>query len=309
MRYSIEAIMFGFREILNWNTMKYALIIGFIVISLWIGIGYLLWDLLVSIGSSILDMVPFSMVRSNGAWMLSTFVWLQVVIITFAIIYVFLGNLILSKISKEKYTSLSFFIGMGSAIFWAIIWFLNSSYIHNEFVKLLTWLPFETVEKGIGYLFAIYIIYNAIVITILFIVSIFSEPLLKHIESQYFKETKIKKENIFKTFKYKIKDAFIFIIVSILAFPLLFIPFLNFIVQIVLWMWLVKDTLQYDSALLAFGDIEKSKLKKSNVTVWFISFITVLFNFVPIFNIFSPLFGEISMFYYWNKIKEQEKNQ
>jgi len=308
MRYSIESIMFGFREILNWNTMRYALAIGFVVISLWAGIGYLLWDILVSIGSSILDMIPFSMVRSNGAWMLSGFVWLQVVIITFAIIYVFFGNLILSKISKEKYASLSLIIGLGSALFWAIVWALNSDYIHDEFVKLLTWLPFETVEKGIGYLFAIYVIYNAIVITMLFIVSIFSEPLIKHIEAKYFEKRKLKKENIFKTFKYTIKDALIFIIISILAFPLLFIPLLNFIIQLSLWMWLVKDTLQYDSALLVFDDVDKSKLKKRSIAIWFISFITVLFNFVPIFNIFSPFFGEISMFYYWNKVK-QEENQ
>jgi len=306
MKYTIESIVFGFREILKWNTMKYALVIGFIVISMWIGIGYLLWDALVAIGSSILDMIPFSMVRSNGAWMLSAFVWLQVVIITFAIVYVFFGNLLLSRVSKEKYTSLSLIIGLSSAIFWAIVWFLNSSYIHDKFVELLTWLPFETVEKGIGYLFAIYIIYNAIVITILFIVSIFSEPLLKHIEAEHFEETKIKKENLFKTFKYTIKDSIIFIIISLLAFPLLFIPFLNFIIQVALWMWLVKDTLQYDTALLVFGEVDKAKLKKSSVAIWFISFISVLFNFIPIFNIFSPFFGEISMFYYWKRIKEQQ---
>jgi len=305
MKNSIEAIIFGFKEILNWNTMKYTLISGFVVTTTWVIIGYLLWDNIVSIGSSILGLVPFNMIRSDGAWMLSTFVWLQVVLITFAVIYVFFGNVILNKISKEKYASLSLVIGIGSAIFWATVWFIQGSYIHTQFIHLLTWLPFETVEKGIGYLFAVYVIYNSIVISMLFMINLFSEPLLKHIEAEVFKENEVKKDNLFNSIAFTIKDIVKFIIFSILSFPLLFIPFVNFIVQIALWMWVTKDTLQYNSASLAFGKVEPEELKKHRISIWFISFITVLFNFIPIFNIFAPFFGEISMFHYWKKIQKE----
>jgi len=305
MKNSLESIIFGFKEILKWNTMKYALVSGFIVTAIWVLIGMFFWDGMVSISSSILGMVPFSMLRSDGAWMLSTFVWLQVVLLTFAIIYAFFGNSILNKVSKERYISLSLVIAIGSAIFWAVVWFLEGSYIYEQFVKLLTWLPFETVEKGIGYLFAIYIIYNGIVITMLFMTSIFSKPLIKHIEAETFAQDEVARDHTFKSFGYTIKDTVIFTIISLIAFPLLFIPFLNFAIQIGLWMWLTKDTLQYDSASLAFENVEPKELKVHRIAIWFISFMTVLFNFIPIFNIFAPFFGEISMFHYWKKIQKE----
>jgi hypothetical protein len=304
MRNSIEAIIFGFKEILKWNTMKYALISGFIVTSIWVIIGYILWDGMVSLGDDVLGLLPFDMVRSDGAWMLSTFVWLQAVLITFAIVYAFFGNVILNKISKERYASLSLVVGIGSAIFWTVVWFVEGSYIHTQFIHLLTWLPFETVEKGIGFLFAIYIIYNAIVISMLFIINIFSEPLIKHIQVETFKDNEVKKDNLFKSIGFTIKDISKFIILSLISFPLLFIPFVNFLVQIALWMWVTKDILQYNSASLAFGKVEPKELKKHHISIWFITFVSVLFNFIPIFNIFAPFFGEISMFHYWKKIEK-----
>ena len=113
MKNTMHAIIFGFKEILNWNTMKYALISGIFVSALWVGIGTMFWDHLIALSSRILELVPFSMVRSNGAWMLSTFLWLQAVLLTFTLIFAFLGNLILRSVSKEKYTSFSILVAVG----------------------------------------------------------------------------------------------------------------------------------------------------------------------------------------------------
>jgi hypothetical protein len=304
MKNSIESMIFGFKEILKWNTMKYILVSGFIITLIWGIIGYMLWDSMVLLGSDILELIPFDMVRADGALMLSTFVWLQLVIITFALIYAFFGNIILTRVSKEKYVSLSLVIGIGSALFWAIFWFVEGELIHGKFTELLTWLPFETIEKSISYLFALYLIYNAIVVSMLFVINLFSEPLLKHIEAEFFKEDEVKTDNMFNAIGFTIKDIIKFAILSLLSFPLLFIPFVNFIVQISLWIWLTKDTIGYNSASLAFGKVEPEKLKKHSIALWFISFITVIFNFIPIFNIFSPFFGLISMFHYWKSVEK-----
>ena len=37
---------------------------------------------MIALSSTIIDLLPFTMVRSNGAWMLSTFLWFQLLIIT-----------------------------------------------------------------------------------------------------------------------------------------------------------------------------------------------------------------------------------
>jgi hypothetical protein len=299
----MKAIIFGFKEILTWNTMKYALISGLLVTALWVGIGFLVWDDLIALSSRILELVPFSMIRSNGAWMLSTFLWFQLVLLTFALIFAFFGNLVLRSVSKEKYTSFSVWVFIGSAVFWSIIWFFKGDYIYHQFLQLLTWLPFETVEKGIAFLIGFYLIYNAIIVTMVFVASIFSEPLIDSVEKRHFQEDEVVRDHIFSSIGYTIKDSFIFIVVSLIAFPLLFIPVLNILVQIGLWIWLVKDTMSYDAAALVYEKVDKEEVRRHQFAIWMISFATVLFNFIPVFNVFGPFFGVISMFHYLKSIK------
>lgn len=305
MKHTIHSILFGFKELLNWNTMKYALISGFIVSAFWIGIGAVLWDTLIALSSHILELVPFSMVRSNGAWMLSSFLWLQLVLLTFALVFAFFGNIILRSVSKEKYTSFSLLVIAGSAILWGIVWMFKGEAIYAQLLKLLTWLPFETVEKGIAFLIGFYFIYNAIVVTMVFITSLFSEPLVASIEKRHFKEDEVRRDHIFSSLGYTVKDSIIFIVVSLLAFPLLFIPILNILLQIALWMWLIKDTMSYDAASLVYEKVEKEEIRQHKFAVWNISFVTALFNFVPLLNLFAPYFGEIAMFHYFKGIEKK----
>ncbi|NPA50083.1 MAG: EI24 domain-containing protein [Epsilonproteobacteria bacterium] len=302
MKRVINSIIVAFSEILSWHTIKFALSIGFISILIWIGVGYYIWDYIALLSSKIIQYIPFSMIKSNGAWMLSTFLWFQLVLITFALLYVFLGNIILNRVSKEKYSSLTLITAFASAAFWGIMWYFIGDKIYNEFLNLLNMLPFKTIEKAIAFLVGLYIIYNAIIVTILFIVSIFSPLIIKKVQRDYFNEESDIK-TIFSSIRYTIKDTIIFIILSILAFPLLFIPILNIFVQLILWIWLFKDTLSYDALLLVYKEPKKEILKENRFAIYFITMIAVMFNFIPIFNIFGPIFGEIAMFHYFKSLK------
>ena len=299
----MEAIFFGFKEILQWHTMKYALISGIVLSGVWIVIGFLSWDYLVSISSHILGWIPFSMVRSNGAWMLSAFIWLQLILLTFALVFAFFGNFILRNVSKEKYTSFSLWVAFGSALFWTVVWFFKGDYIYHQFLKLLTWLPFETIEKGIAFLIGFYIIYNAIIVSMVFVTSLFSEPLIASIEKRHFSAEPVVRDHLFTSIGYTIKDSLLFVLLSIVAFPLLFIPVINIFTQSALWMWLTKDTVSYDALSLTMANVDKEQIKTHKKAVWFISFIATLFNFVPILNLFGPFFGEIAMFHYFKGLK------
>jgi len=303
MKNIMEAIFFGFKEILQWHTMKYALISGIVLSGVWIVIGFLSWDYLVSISSHILGWIPFSMVRSNGAWMLSAFIWLQLILLTFAMVFAFFGNFILRNVSKEKYTSFSLWVAFGSALFWTVVWFFKGDYIYHQFLKLLTWLPFETIEKGIAFLIGFYIIYNAIIVSMVFVTSLFSEPLIASIEKRHFSAEPVVRDHLFTSIGYTIKDSLLFVVLSIIAFPLLFIPVINIFTQSALWMWLTKDTVSYDALSLTMANVDKEQIKTHKKAVWFISFIATLFNFVPILNLFGPFFGEIVMFHYFKGLK------
>jgi len=301
----IESIVFGFSEILHYKTMKLALAIGSAVVIVWGLLGYLMWDSLIGFASYFIDLVPFSLLRSNGAWMLSSFLWFSLVIVTFAVVLAFFGSYILERVSKEKYSSFSVLIVFGSAVLWALVWFFDGGYIHSQFLKLLNWLPFETVEASLAYLLGLYFVYSAIVVSMLFVTSFFSETLLKDINEKHFPYETLLDENEIEESENKAKDIIIYTIVSIIAFPLLFVPILNFLIQIILWIWLIKDTFVNDSAALIIKNEEKVKLAQYKYSFIIISMITTLFNFIPIFNIFGPFFGEITMFHYMKTIKKQ----
>jgi len=305
MKNIMNSIVFAFREILEWHTMKYVLVSGILISALWIGIGLFFWDFIINISSHILSWVPFSMVRSNGAWMLSAFIWLILILITFAIIFSFFGNFILRYVSKDKFSSFSIWVALGSTIFWSIVWFLKGDYIYAQFLKLLTWLPFETIEKGVAFLISFYIIYNAIIVSMLFISSLFSEPLMILVEKKHFADDSVVRNNILSSFGYTIKDTIVFIILSIIAFPLLFIPILNIFIQVALWIWLTKDTVSYNALSLTMENVNKSEIKRHKQAVWFISFVAILFNFVPVLNLFGAYFGEIAMFHYFKTLEQK----
>ena len=294
----IDALVFAFREILNFKTMRLALIVGIIVNFVWVLIAYVFWDTIIAFSGSFLDVIPFSMIRANGAWMLSAFLWFQLVLITFALVFAFFGNLILNTISKEKYGSLSIIVTLGSALFWGIVWFFEGDYIYAQFLKLVTWLPFETIEKGLAYLIGFYFVYSAIIVTLIFVTSALSKPFLASIKDRNFPYDDIVEEDGIKTLSYTLRDTFIFVGASILLFPLFFIPVINFFIQILLWIWLIKDTFVYDSASLIMQDVDKERLKEYRAGIWGISAVVTLFNFIPIFNIFGPFFGQIAMYYY-----------
>jgi hypothetical protein len=304
-----KAVIFGFKEILTWHTMKYIILSGVVVTLIWMGIGFMVWDGLIEISAKIIELVPFSMVRSNGAWMLSTFLWFQLTLITFALIFAFFGNLILRNVSKEKYSVFSILTLFGSALFWGGVWFFKGEYIYGEFLKLMTWLPFETVEKGIAFLIGSYILYNAVVVSMLFLASIFSEPIIEDIEIREFASDDVVRDNLFSTVKYTLKDSLIFIILSLIAMPLLFIPVLNILVQVALWIWLTKDTISYDALSLTHEKVDAALQKQYTGAIWFISFITVLFNFIPVLNIFGPFFGTIAMYHYFKQMKQVSGQQ
>jgi hypothetical protein len=297
--------MFGFREILTWHTMKYALVFGLFVMGFWIGVGIYFWDALNSLSITLIGFLPLDMMISDGTWMMSTFIWLVMVLLTFALIYIFFGNFILTKISRERYGLFSLILMVVSVLFWIAVWWFNSDLIHSKIEVFLKTLPYTTIEHSLAYLFTIYIVYNAIVITMLFMVNLFNRPLIKHLSTKHY-DGELGHHHGLQSIRYTIKDTIIFIAISLLAFPILFIPVLNFITQIALWMWLTKDTLQYNTASLVFDNLTKEKLTSHRIDIWSISFVTVLFNFIPVFNIFAPFFGEITMFHYWKSLENSK---
>jgi len=142
----IDAIIFGFKNLLHLQTLKYILSVGIVINFSWIVLGYFFWSSIINFTQDIIAFVPFSMIRSNGAWMLSTFLWLQIVLITFALTFAFLGNFIMAKVPKNQYGKFSISIAFISALVWGVVWFFYGGVIYKKLTMLLTYLPFQTVQ-------------------------------------------------------------------------------------------------------------------------------------------------------------------
>ncbi len=297
-----NSIIFAFKETFKWSNIKFALINGLFITVFWIFIANFVWDYLILFSSKVIEFFPFSMVRADAAWIINSVLFFQITLITFAILMAFFGEFYLKK-NKEKYTIYTIITFLMSSIFWGLVWFFKGSILYNEILKVLMWFPFQTLEKGIAFFMALYIVYNAIIVSSLFITSIFSQKIILH----SFSKEDITNKHYFSSIVYTIRDSIIFFLVSLLLFIVLFIPVINIIVQIILWLWLFKDTIVTDALYLNFGE-NKIELKKSNQkAIYLISFISSLFNFIPIINLFGPIFGEIAMFNYFKEIKNNKE--
>ncbi len=300
----MDAVFFGFKGIFQTKTIKFAMLSALMISAVWLVVGMIFWNGITAFTSSILEFIPFSMLRSNGAFMLSAFLWLQAVLITFALFFAFVGNSIIEKVDNEKYAALTVKIGLISALFWGVVWFFIHSYVYAQFLKLLTWLPFETVEKGLAYLIAFYLIYTGIIVTMIFITSLFSSSYLSEIRVQFCPYDRMYDEYEYKTVIKTLKDAGVFLALSIISFPLLFIPVLNFFILVGLWTWMMKDTISFDAAAFVFGEVEKEKLDEYKGAIWGLNIIGSFFNFIPVFNVFGPYFTELALFYYFKEKRD-----
>ena len=303
----MDAVLFGFKGIFKAKTIKLAMLSALVISAIWLVLGFIFWDSITAFTSYILSLIPFAMLRSNGAFMLSAFLWLQAVLITFALFFAFFGNTLVEKVDKEQYAALTVKIGLLSALFWAVVWFFIHSYIYAQFLKLLTWLPFETVEKGLAYLIGFYIIYTGIIVTMIFATSMFSSSYLSEIREEFFPYDRMYDEYEYNTVVKTFKDTGVFLALSIISFPLLFIPVLNFFILVGLWTWMMKDTISYDTAAFVFGEVEKEKLKEYSGAIWGLNLIGSFFNFIPVFNVFGPYFTELALFYYFKEKRDLQE--
>jgi len=187
-------------------------------------------------------------------------------------------------------------IGFGSILLWAIIlWSLWDSY--SNFIALyIQKIPlvgsWEWVQSGGSFFIALVVAYMLIIITISAFTSLFSEPLLKKLAKKHYPAVEATgSPNVSKSVLLTLKASMIFLLVFLVSFPLLFIPVLGQIWMLWLWGILIKEPTAYDVSSLF--TVQSSnfdrKSKSAGVTAMFAS----LFNYIPILNIFAPVFAQI----------------
>ena len=177
-------------------------------------------------------------------------------------------------------------------IFWDKFSYLVSSLIaHIPFLG-----QYHFIQSSSSFLAALIVGYGLIIALISILTSLYSPKLLIKLAKKSYPNIKPKDSSkISKSIYYNIKATFIFLILLILLLPLIFIPIIGQIVMLILWAILLKEPTLYDVSSLFVDDEKKFKNYKS---LWIIAIIASLFNFIPILNLFAPIFAQI-MFMHW----------
>ncbi len=187
-------------------------------------------------------------------------------------------------------------VGFGSMLLWIILlwasWDLYSSFISLYIQKIPLVGSWEWVQSGGSVFISLIVGYMLIIVTVSAFTSVFSEALLKKLAKEHYPSAEvIGTPSITKSLILTLKSSLIFLIVFLISFPLLFIPLLGQVWMLWLWAILIKEPTTYDVGSLFISDKAtlKAESKSSGVTAMFAS----LFNYIPLLNIFAPIFAQI----------------
>jgi len=305
MRDLLEGFIEGGKEVFRWRTSVVIVVFATVSILLWTAVGQLYWPQFLAFSDRLVEWLPFAMLRSNGAWMLSTFLWVQSIMLTVALLSMLLTVTLYRDLPKRAFTEAAGWLLLGATLFWSAVWFFKGGMIYNNILKLLSMLPFDTVENGVSILMIFYILYNAMIVTMLFFTILYSPILLKRVREEFYPYESVHGEAEVRAIGYSVRDLLLVAAGSIVLLPLLFVPVINFFLQLFLWIWLVKDTFTYNVGALFFTSDELRYLKKGNTKLWTIAAVTALFNFFPLLNFAGPFIGEIMMFRYLVGLKSK----
>ncbi len=198
-------------------------------------------------------------------------------------------------------------VGFGSILLWIILlwasWDLYAGMIASYIQKIPFVGSWEWFQSSGAFLTALIVGYMFIIITVSIFTSLYSEPLLiKLAQKHYPNVSVVGSPNITKSMILSIKAGLIFLLLFLFTFPLIFIPILGQIWMLWLWSVLIKEPTAYDVGSLFIADkkIVKGRTKKSNI----IAMIASLFNYVPVLNIFAPVFAQVLFLHH---VLEKEK--
>ncbi len=296
-------------DMLSLDTIKLALATGIPIMLLWIGIGWILWEPVTSYTIQIIEWIPFSVVRANGAFIITFFIWLILVLVSYALFIGLFSGFLLGGKKERKFEAINFSLIFFFAIFWAAAIMINWPWINHEIQRFLNILPFETVAQGLSWLLAFYLFYNLFLITEYFVVFLFREPFImglleRHADDMEINETEISKA---RTYGVLYRDIIWFLIASFLILPVLFIPVANFLAVWFIWAWLYKESAFMGVCSLLCTKEEMERLREHKAYFVVSSLTAALLNFIPIINIFTPFFV-MALYFHWIIEMKREKS-
>ena len=187
-------------------------------------------------------------------------------------------------------------VGFGSIALWVVIltfgWDIYASFIEAIIAKIPFIGDLEWVQSSGTVILAFIFGYMLIIITISILTSLYSEPILIKLAKKHYRDIEVVgSPNISKSLILTIKASLVFLGLFLISIPILFIPIVGQLWMLWLWSILIKEPTAYDVGALFINDTNtlSQKQKSSRLIAIFAS----LFNYIPILNLFAPIFAQI----------------
>jgi hypothetical protein len=282
----LYSLSLSFKNLFKKEIVSVSVLNGVFWAVVWLLLSFVLWDPFLKVTSSLINILPFRFLQVAGAEFILIVFWLQMILITLGILFSLFNQLLSKKIVPV-------FISLAVAVFWSFIFLRYYDGMVGYVQHLIRIFPFTTIEKAVSVIFNIFVFYSFYIASLYLGFLFVSIKRINNIIKNEYPDIEIPhKFSGFKIFYILLRDLFFFLVLLIVMYPLLFIPVLNIFVMMFLWGFLVKNALS-ESVKTEFGcNFENKKL------VWFYSIISVLFNFIPIVNMFAPAMGILSFSHY-----------
>ncbi len=180
-------------------------------------------------------------------------------------------------------------------LFFWVFWDSFSHFIGSLVAAIPYIGSFSFVQSGSSFIAALIVAYGIIIATISLLTSLYSPKLLLRLAKKEYGVEGVDRSRVTRSLFYNIKAGILFLVLLILALPLLFIPVLGQIVMLLLWAILIKEPTLYDVSSLF---IENEKEYLGQKSIWIVAIVASLFNYIPLLNLFAPIFAQI-MFLHW----------
>lgn len=181
------------------------------------------------------------------------------------------------------------FISFAVTLFLAwSMWGALSSFISSY----LSWIPWEWLQTSGASVATFAVAYMLFIIIVALLTSLYSEKLLIALAQKHYPAVPVVgSADIMTSILLTLKASIVFLLLFIITLPLLFIPILGQVVILYLWSVLLKEPTIYDVGALFISD--KTTLKEKRKKTRLLAMIAALFNYIPLLNVFAPVFAQI----------------
>ena len=155
----------------------------------------------------------------------------------------------------------------GAAVLWAVVFYVFSSQIDSALGSLLGYVPYlnnEWIRGSLEVVGGVFLYYQLLIVTAVMIVGIIADWVVDRVNGKDYQLEKRGFGSLFGSIFISLKSNLLFMVLFVLFLPLIFIPLVNVLVNLILWIILIKTPLFYDSLAMYATRGEYRVLKKSN---------------------------------------------